>query len=80
MCRLKWNGHREALTRKKAGFPCSGLNAGSSFISEIEGMSYFPVETLEKVLGPHLIWTGGLTSHSHLDRHTVFNVLKSDDA
>ena len=50
------------MTRKKAGFPCSGLSAGSSFISQDEGMSESPVESLEKALGLRLIWTGGLTS------------------
>ena len=30
---LKCNGPWDALTQKKAGFPCSGLNAGSYFIS-----------------------------------------------
>ena len=61
MCCLKWSGYRDALTRKKVGFPCSGLNAGSSFISQDEEMSESPVETLEKVLRPHVIWTEGLT-------------------
>ena len=59
---LKWNGPRNALFQKKARFHCSGLNAGSSFISQDEGMSESSVETLEKALGLHLIWTGGLTS------------------
>ena len=59
---LKWTGPQDALTEKKAGFPCSGLNAGSSFISQDEGMSESPVETLEKALGLRLFWTGGLTS------------------
>ena len=36
----------------KAGFPCSGMNARSSLISQDEGMSESPVETLEKGLGP----------------------------
>ena len=45
-----------------AGFLCSGLNAGSSFISQDEGMSESPLQTLEKALGPRLTWTGGLTS------------------
>ena len=40
----------------------SGLNSGSSFISQDEGMSESPVETLEKAIGFRLIWTGGLTS------------------
>ena len=43
---------------KKARYPCSGLNLGSCFMSQDEGMSESPVETLEKALGLHLIWTG----------------------
>ena len=58
---LKYNGTRDALTQKKAVFPCSGLNAGSSLISPDEGLSESPVETLEKALGLRLFWTGGLT-------------------
>ena len=46
------------LTQKEAGFPCSGLNLGSCFISQDEGMSESPVETLEKAVGLRLIWTG----------------------
>ena len=80
VCCLKWNGHWDALTRKKAAFPCSGLNAGSSFISQDEGMFESPVETLEKALGPRLIWTGGLTSLWHLERKAEFNASKGDDA
>ena len=53
-----WNGPRDALTQKKAGFPYSGLNAGSSFISQDEGMSESPVETLEKAIVLHLFWMG----------------------
>ena len=59
---LKWSGYRDSLTRNKVGFPWNGLNAGSSFISQDEGMSEFSVQTLEKTLVPRLIWTGGLTS------------------
>ena len=59
---LKWNGPRNALTQKKAGFPYSGLNAGSYFISQDEGMTESPVETLEKAIVLHLFWTEGLTS------------------
>ena len=77
---LKWNGHPDDLTRKKAGFPCSGLNAGSSFISQDGGMSESAVETLEKALGHHLIWTGGLTSLWHLERQEEFNASKGEDA
>ena len=51
------------MTQKKVGFPCSGLKAGSSFISQDKGMSESSVQSLEKALGPSLIWTGGLTSH-----------------
>ena len=56
-----WNGPRNALTQKKAGFPCSGLNAGTSFISQDEGMSQSSVDTLEKALSLTLFGTGGLT-------------------
>ena len=59
---LKYNGPEDALTQMKAGFPCSALNAGSSFISQDEGMSESPVETLEKAIVLNLFWTEGLTS------------------
>ena len=45
-----WSGYRDALTRKNVGYPSSGLNAGSSLISQEEGMSESPVETVEKPL------------------------------
>ena len=54
--------YRDSLTRIKVGFPRSGLNEGSSFISQDEGMSESFVETLEETEVPRLIWTGGLTS------------------
>ena len=74
------NGRRDALTRKKAGFPCSGLNAGWSFISQDEGLSETPVETLEKALCLRLIWTRGLTSFCHLERREEFSASKGDDS
>ena len=77
---LKCNGPRNALTQKKARIPCSGLNAGSSFIAQDEGMSESPVETLEKALGLRLFWTGGLTSLWHLKRRMEFNASKFDNA
>ena len=43
---------------KEGRFPCSGLNSGSSFISQDESFSEFPVETLEKAVGLCLNWTG----------------------
>ena len=49
-------------------------------MSQDEGMSESPVETLEKALCLRLIWTGGITSHLHLERHTEFNASKGDDA
>ena len=52
---LKWNGPREAVTQKKAGFPCSGLISSLSFISQDEGIYELPVETLEKAVGLRLI-------------------------
>ena len=54
--------YRERPDSKKAGFHCSGLNLGSCFMSQDEGMSESPVETLEKAVGLCLIWTGGITS------------------
>ena len=62
---LNWNGPRETLTQKKAGFPCSGLNSGSCFIWQDEEMSESPVETLETAIVLRLIRIGGITS---LDR------------
>ena len=77
---LKWNGPWEALTQKKARFPCRGLNSGSCFISQDEGMFGSPLETLEKVVVLHLIWIGEITSLWYLERHTEFKASKGDDA
>ena len=59
---LKSSGFRDSLTRNKVWFPWSGLNAGSSFIRQDEGMSESCVEILENTIVTRLIWTGGLTS------------------
>ena len=56
------------------------LNAGTSFISQAERMPESPVETLEKALGLHLIWTMGLTSFWHLERLAEYTASKVDDA
>ena len=77
---LKYNGTRDALTQKKAGFPCSALNAGSSFISQDEGMSEYPVETLEKAIVLKLFWTEGLTSIWDFESWAEFDASKVDDA
>ena len=77
---LKWNEPRENLTQKKLWFPCSGLNSGSCFILQDEGMSESPVETLEKCIVLGLIWIGGITSLWYLERHTKFKASKGDDA
>ena len=76
---IKWNGHRDALNEKKAGFPCSALNAGSYFISEDEGMTESPVETLEIAIVLHLFWTEGLTSFWHIESCAEFIASKGDD-
>ena len=65
---------------KKARFPCSGLNLGSCFISQDEGISESPVETLDKAIVHYLIWIGGITSLLYLERHTEFKASKGDDA
>ena len=50
--------YRERPDSKERRISCSGLNFGSCFMSQDEGMSESPVETLEKAVGLHLIWTG----------------------
>ena len=77
---LKWNLPRETLTQKKAGFPCSGLNSGSCFISQDEGMSESPVETVDRSIVLRLIWIGRITSIWYLERHMEFKASKGDDA
>ena len=77
---LKWNGPRDALTQKKAGFPCGSLNAGSYFISQDEGMTESPVETLEKAIFLHLFWIEGHTSFWHIESWAEFIAAKGDDA
>ena len=72
--------YRERPDTKKARFPCSGLNLGSCFMSQDEGISEPLVETLEKAIYLRLIWTGGITSLRHLKSHTEFKASKDDDA
>ena len=60
LSQVKWT--QEALTQKKALYPCRLLHSGSSFISQDEGMSESPVDTLETAVGVRLIRIGGLTS------------------
>ena len=64
----------------KAGFPSSGLKAGSYFISQEEGMTESPVETLERAIVLDLFWTEGLTSYGHIERCAEFIASKVDDA
>ena len=54
--------YRERPDSKEAEFPCSGINFGSCFMSQDEGVSESCGEILEETLVPRLIWTGGLTS------------------
>ena len=77
LSQVQWT--MRGLTQKVAGFPCNGWNSGSSFIWQGEGMSESPVETPEKAVGFHLIWTREITSLWHLKRHTEFNASKGDD-
>ena len=53
------------MTLKKVGFPCSGLNAGSSFIAQDKGMYESLVENLEKDLSACLLWTGSSYPLTH---------------
>ena len=77
---LKYNGSNDALTQKKVGFPCSALNAGSSFISQDEGMSESPVENLEKAIVLNVFWKEGLTSTCDFESCAEFNASKGDYA
>ena len=54
--------YRERPDSKKGRISLQWLQLGSCFMSQDEGMSESPVETLEKVVGLRLIWTGGITS------------------
>ena len=65
---------------KKDGFPSNGLNAGSYFISQDEGMTESPVETLEKAIVLNLFWTEGVTSFGHIERCAGFIASKGDNA
>ena len=47
---------------KEGQVSMQGLNAGSYFISQDEGMTESPVETLKKAIVLDLFWTEGLTS------------------
>ena len=49
-------------------------------MSQGEGMSESPVETLDKAVGLRLIWTGGMISLLHLERPVEFKASKGDDA
>ena len=72
--------YRERPDSKKGRISLQWLKLGSCFMSQDEGMSECPVETLENAVGLRLIWTGGITSLGHLERHTEFNASKCDDA
>ena len=65
--------------QKKAGFHCSGLNAGSYVISQDEVMTEFPVEMHEKAIDLHLFWTEGLTYFRHIERCAEFIASQGDD-
>ena len=54
--------YRERLDSKEGRISLQCLNLGSCFMSQDEGMSDSPVETLEKAVGLRLIWTGGIIS------------------
>ena len=54
--------YRDRPDSKEGRISLKWLQFGSCFMSQYEGMSESPVETLEKVVGLRLIWTGGITS------------------
>ena len=54
--------YRERPDSKKGRISLQWLKLGSCFMSQDEGMSEAPVETLEKAIVICLIWIGGITS------------------
>ena len=54
--------YRDRPDSKEGRISLHGLNLGLCFMSQDEGMSESPVEMLEKAVGLHLIWTGGIIS------------------
>ena len=54
--------YRERPDSKKVWISLQWLKLGSCFMSQDEGMSESPVETLAKAVGLSLIWTGGIIS------------------
>ena len=55
-----WGEGEVSWLFSRDGLLCSWLNAGSYFISQDEGMTESPVETLEKAIVNHLFWTESL--------------------
>ena len=72
--------YRERPDSKEGQTSVQWLILGSWFMSQDEGMSESPVETLEKAVGLRLIRTVGIISVGHLERHTEFNASKGEDA
>ena len=58
---------------KEGSISLQWLKLGSCFMSQDEGMSESPVETLDKAIGFRLMWTVYLTSVCTLERHTEFH-------
>ena len=54
--------YRERPDSKEGQISLQWHNLGSCFMSQDEGISESPVETLEKAVGLRLIWTGGIIS------------------
>ena len=70
----QWLGERDSVLSVSSGMyierpdskegriSLQWLKLGSCFMSQDEGLSEYPVETLEKAVGLRLIWTGGIIS------------------
>ena len=67
--------YRERPDSKKDRISLQFLKLGSCFMSQGEGMSESPVETLEKVVGLRLIWTG-VSHHFDTSRGTRNSMLQ----
>ena len=78
MLQAKWTP--KCPDYKEVHISLQRLHACSSFISQDEGMSESPVETLQKALGLHFISKRGLTCLWQLQSHVEFTASNVDDA
>ena len=77
MLQAKWTPR--CPDSKEGRISLKWLKCSPYFISQDEGMTESPVETLEKAIVLHLFWTEGLTSFWHIERCAEFTASNGDD-